>query len=103
MYRRALQNLILDKITDDPTISKKKLWEQIDELFKRGFITENLRQTAHEIRHFGNFGAHPTDDMLDDTTSEDPQSIDELSFAIINIVYIVPFKTEKMRERRNGK
>lgn len=99
MFRRAVQNIVLDKI-NEPGIGKKKLWEQIDELFNKGFITKSLQDTAHEIRHFGNFGAHPQDDALDKTTREDIALIEDLTFALIDAIYIVPFNTAKLKERR---
>lgn len=99
MLRRAVQNIVLDKIKD-PEIKSKKLWEQIDELFNKGFITKYLKDTAHEIRHFGNFGAHPQDDNLENTTREDAEMIEELTFSFISAIYITPFSTEKMKEKR---
>lgn len=99
MFRRAVQNIILDKVKD-PGIEKKRLWEQVDELFNKGFITKHLQETAHEIRHFGNFGAHPQDDELDNTTSEDADIIEELTFALISAIYVTPFNTEKLKLKR---
>jgi len=99
MFRRAVQNIILDKI-DDPEIKKKKLWEQIDRLFTEGLVTKDLKESAHEIRHFGNFGAHPTDDELDQTTKEDADAIEQLTFELIGAIYITPFKTKQMQEKR---
>jgi hypothetical protein len=102
MNRRAVQRIVLDKIKD-PGIEKKKLWEQIDELFKTGFITKQLKDTAHEIRHFGNFGAHPSNDQLDNTTMEDAKIVDSLTFDLVRTIYIVPFETQKLQDKRMGK
>lgn len=101
LYRRAIQNLILDKISD-PNIKNKKLWEQIDELFKQGFITKHLKDTAHEIRHFGNFGAHPSDDDLDRTTEEDAEIIGNLTNDLIMAIYITPYQTEQLKAKRSN-
>ncbi|PIZ65990.1 hypothetical protein CO051_06615, partial [Candidatus Roizmanbacteria bacterium CG_4_9_14_0_2_um_filter_39_13] len=68
----------------------------MDELFNKGYITQHLKETAHEIRHFGNFGAHPQNDILGDTTSEDAEIIKQLTFSLISAIYIIPFKTEAM-------
>lgn len=102
MNRRVVQRLVLDKVNQQG-IFKKKLWEQIDALFNAGFITKQLKDTAHEIRHFGNFGAHPSDDQLDNTTLEDAERVDRLTMDLIRIIYIVPFETEQLKEKRNGK
>lgn len=99
MYRRAVQNIILHKIKD-PTIKNKRLWEQIDELFKKGFITSYLKDTAHEIRHFGNFGAHPSDDILDNTTYDDANIISNLVRDLVVAIYVTPYETDKLKKRR---
>jgi hypothetical protein len=100
MYRRALQNVVLNLFPDNPEIKTKKLWEQIDELFNKGFITRHLKESAHEIRQFGNFGAHPQDDNLDKATRDDVETIDHLTWDIIHAIYIVPFQTNKLKEKR---
>lgn len=102
MYRRAIQNIILDKISD-PAINKKRLVDQIDALFSYGLITKDLKETAHEIRHFGNFGAHPSNDELDNTSSEDAEMIGQLTFDLIRTIYITPFQTAELKSKRNGK
>jgi len=100
MLRRAVQNIVLDKIKDK-SIKKKKLWEQIDELFNEGLITKHLKETAHEVRHFGNFGAHPTDDILDKTTKEEVKIVNRLARDLIRAIYITPYETEQLKEKRN--
>lgn len=100
MFRRAVQNVVLDKIKDKE-IQKKKLWEQIDKLFDQGFITKYLKDTAHEIRHFGNFGAHPSDDALDDTTREDAGIIEQLTLDLVQAIYITPSQTEELKSKRS--
>lgn len=102
MNRRAIQRIVLDKIKD-PEIKKKKLWAQIDALFEKGFITKDLKETAHEIRHFGNFGAHPSDDLLDSTTLEDAKIVDRLTIDLVRTIYIVPFETNQLKTKRTKK
>jgi hypothetical protein len=102
MNRRAIQRVILDKI-ETKSVTKMKLWEQINELYKSGFITKHLADTAHEIRHFGNFGAHPQDDLLDETTEEDAGLVDNLTWEIIKTIYVIPFNTKKLNDRRKQK
>jgi len=102
MNRRSIQRIVLDKIKD-PEIKKKKLWEQIDALFKAGLITKDLKETAHEIRHFGNFGAHPSDDQLDNTTWEDAKIVDRLTMDLIRTIYVVPFETNQLKDKRTKK
>lgn len=99
MNRRAIQRIVLDKIKD-PEIRKKKLWEQVDALFDAGIITKDLKETAHKIRHFGNFGAHPNDDQLDNTTQKDAELVDRLTMDLIRTIYIVPFETNQLKDKR---
>ena len=100
MLRRAVQNIVLDKI-NDKSISDKELWKQIDELFNEGLITKHLKDSAHEIRHFGNFGAHPSNDNLDKTTREEAEIVVKLTRDLINAIYITPFETEQLKKKRN--
>lgn len=72
-------------------------------LFNEGFITKHLKDTSHEIRHFGNFGAHPQDDILDETTREGAEAVDRLTWDLMRTIYITPFETEKLKSKRNGK
>lgn len=99
MHRRVLQNLIIDKIPNKE-IRKLRLVDQINELFKQGFITKYLKETADEIRYLGNYGAHPQDDGLDDVTREDAEVIDRLTSEIISTIYITPHQTEQMKIKR---
>lgn len=106
MCRRAIQNIVLNKITDgsisDASVKTKKLEEQIDALFTNGLITKDLKDTAHEIRHFGNFGAHPSDDILDNTTREDAEMIDRLTFDLVQAIYIIPYRTAQLKVKRTS-
>ncbi len=99
MLRRAVQNIVLDKIKNK-SIKNKKLWEQIDLLFDGGFITKHLQESAHEIRHFGNFGAHPVDDTLDKTTIEEAKMVDRLTHDLIRAIYISPYETDQLKKKR---
>lgn len=99
MNRRAIQRIVLDKIKDK-SVKDKKLYEQIDELYNAGFITKHLKETADEIRHFGNFGAHPSDDKLDNTTQDEAKIVDNLTWDIVKTIYITPYQTDKLKSKR---
>lgn len=101
MSRRAIQNIVLDQIKD-PGIEKKKLYQQIDELLKKGLITASLKESAHEIRHFGNFGSHPSNDALENTTREDAESVDNLAANLVVAIYVTPWKTAQLKAKREG-
>ena len=50
---------------------KARLWKQIEGLHERGEFSNRLAELAHQVRFFGNDGAHPSDDGLADVTSDD--------------------------------
>ncbi|MGA7560617.1 MAG: DUF4145 domain-containing protein [Terriglobales bacterium] len=71
---------------------KKRLTDQIDELFTQGKITEALKEFAHEIRVTRNIGAHPDKDGLEDVTEQDAKDIVEFTREYLHHVYVMPAK-----------
>lgn len=97
MCRRVMQLIAIDKNAEGD-----KLFEQIGSLFSKGLITQSLKDTAHEIRYFGNFGAHPTDDELDNITREESRIILDLVWEFLMDLYIRPFKTSKLTNKHKN-
>lgn len=96
MARRAIQNMAVDhKIPGN-----LRLERQIDEMLSLGLITKNLRDSAHEIRHFGNFGAHPRRDHLNDTDDVDADAVLQLTMDFMTDLYLRPHRTSTLRVRR---
>ena len=58
-----------------PSATGKELKEEINDLLAKGLITKSLHAAAHEVRFFGNFGAHPRDDGLDNITREEADAL----------------------------
>jgi Domain of unknown function (DUF4145) len=85
MCRRAIQSSVLDLGATD-----KKLVEQIDELAKKGKLTESLRDYAHEVRLTGNDGAHPDKDGLKDVSEKDADDIIAFTRHFFDNVYVTP-------------
>lgn len=71
---------------------KKRLTDQIDELFSQGKITEALKEFAHEIRVTRNIGAHPDKDGLEDVTEQDANDIVEFTREFLHHIYVMPAK-----------
>ena len=67
MVRRALQSALIDKGAD----KSKSLVEQIAELKDKGLLSSDVVSFAQGLRFLGNFGAHPSDDELEEVTLED--------------------------------
>lgn len=66
MSRRALQAALKHK-----GATAENLYDQIEELKVSHLLTDATSNLAHGIRQFGNFGAHPSDDMLERVDLED--------------------------------
>lgn len=73
MCRRAVQGTAIEL-----GAPKKVLMEQIEWLRKNDKITTLLQTAAHKVRVFGNTGAHPGDDGLDEVT--EPEADDAIRF-----------------------
>jgi len=80
-----------------------RLADQIDSLFSKGLITKSLHDAAHEIKYFGNFGAHPRDDGLDNISNEDAKIVMRLTNEFLTDLYIRPFETDKLTKKRKQK
>jgi hypothetical protein len=97
----VLSRRVMERLTEDKGAKKgDKLHEKIDFLFSQGTITKSLRDAANEIRFFGNYGAHPRDDALDDVSREDAEAVRGLAWQFIQDIYIQPHQTAKLTKRR---
>lgn len=96
MFRRAVQGAAIEK--GAPT--DKKLRDEIDWLEASGRITRDMKDWAHELRLFGNAGAHPGDDLLESVT--DQEATDALVFAkaFLDYLYVLPSRIAKARQAR---
>ena len=83
MARRALQQAVEDKGASN----KRKLYEQINELFEIGLLDKATKSLADGVRYFGNYGAHPQDDLLSQVTKEDAKLTIEILERILTRLY----------------
>lgn len=95
MCRRVIQDIAKDKHLGGSTNK-----EQIKLLLDSGLITKSMFDAAHEIRHYGGFGAHPQDDNLDDITPEIADSLLELTNQFLDNIYVMTAKNEELARRR---
>ena len=93
LCRRALQGAAIDK-----GAKKDKLAEQLDELVKSGKLTEDLGHLAHNVRQLSNYGAHPGEDGLDDLTGEEAEAVCDLTWQILDHLYVVPAKSARIEK-----
>ena len=97
MCRRALQTSVIQK-----GATKGKLSDQIDELFEKGIITEDIRNWSHEIRLTGNIGAHPDQDGLENVIPQDAEELTKFMEEYLNYVYVLPAKVAAKRARKTS-
>lgn len=92
MFRRAMQDAMLEQGAD------KKL-DLIEQIKSTTNLTNDIKDWAHNVRIFGNWGAHPQDDLLKDVTQELAQEVRELLEEFMNYVYVMPGKIVVSRSR----
>lgn len=98
MFRRSLQQVMIDK-----NASGSDLFAQIDDLEKRQIITSQVKNWAHEIRLWGNHGAHPSKDGLDELKREDMEEVKEFLESLFDYIYIMPAKVQTSIANRAAK
>ncbi len=101
LCRRSLQSSVLEQKADPD----KKLVQQIDGLNKANpdRFTNDIKNWSHNIRVFGNWGAHPDNDGLKDVDEPTAKEIIEFMKSYFHYVYVMPDKVEKARIKRKSK
>ncbi len=95
----ALARAVVEATAKANDITKGMLDKKIDELAKKGVISEAMKEAAHEIRFAGNEVAH-ADLAEDPITAEDADEVLQLMDAILTRVYQEPAQVERVRTRR---
>lgn len=94
LARRALQTLCLDK-----GVKKGgELRTQIDELFMKNLINEDLKDSAHQIRLTGNDAAHS-----DPVSRNEVEETLELLGDLCEMVYVIPARNAARKVAREKK
>lgn len=96
MCRRVVQAACIEQ-----GAKKGNLEVQIDDLKAKGLLTAPLAQWAHQIRYFGNYGAHPDEDF-GDVTKEDAAQMIEFVRTFLRYLYEMPALI-KDAQARSGK
>lgn len=90
MFRRSLQSSLLDlgaKPDEDLIIQIKDI----------NGLTQDIKDWAHNIRIFGNWGAHPQDDNLKEVDSDIANEVKMFIEEFFNYVYVMPARVSKAR------
>jgi hypothetical protein len=96
MFRRSLQSSLINKGAD----SSLDLIEQIKNVKN---LTDDIKDWAHNIRIFGNWGAHPQDDNLKDVSLELASEVKDFLEEFFNYVYLMPSRVAKARSLNQKK
>jgi hypothetical protein len=95
----AMSRAAVEAVAKDKGVSAKNLEKKIDALEAQGYISEAMKEAAHEIRFAGNEAAHA--DIAQEAISvEDAQEIVTLMDAILERVYQEPARVARVRQRR---
>jgi hypothetical protein len=93
MCRRTIENCLKDK-----GATKSRLIDQIDEVVR----DEQLKTIAHSTRIIGNWGAHEQNDQLKNINIRTARGILELTWKIIDNLYVVPKKLSEIQGMIDG-
>ncbi len=106
LLRRVIEAISCDKLgseAKDKNGRTKRLSTLIDLMQKEGLITKDIAEGAHEIRLFGNYGAHVQDDGLDSVERDEAIDVREITWQILYAVYVAPYKTKELALKRKKK
>lgn len=85
MARRAAQGVCVERGAN----TGKVLRDQIDELGKKGELTQRLVDLSHGVRVLGNSGAHPGNDGLEEVSREEAEQAIDFLEHLLSHVYII--------------
>lgn len=88
---------VIEGTCEEKGATGSNLKEEIDDLFAKGHITDQLKQWAHQLRHFGNFGAHLT--SFGSITDSDAAAMIDFMFSFLRYVYEMPAKIAAAQAR----
>jgi len=97
MSRRLLQRCLKDQGYEE-----YRLADAIDHAMKNGTLRKPFHEIATEVRHYGNFGAHPDDDQLATIGKDEASLIIDFSRLLIEEFYEIPAAAQKLRKNRQS-
>jgi hypothetical protein len=98
MCRRTLQSVCLERIGTKVDGNGKyiKLKDQIKQAFPQKDYSL-IHAYADKIKYFGDYGAHPNDDNIDDVTKESAKACLDFTYQVLNIGFIVPWSLQSLK------
>ena len=95
----ALARAVVESVAKDKGIHKGGPQSKIDSLHQQNYISDDMRDAAHEIRFAGNEAAHG-DVVAEPLNIEDAEEIIKLMDAILQHIYQRPAEVARIRARR---
>jgi len=96
MFRRALQSALVE-------LGANKDEDLIDQIDKLTNLPADIKDWAHQIRIFGNWGAHPEKDKLKEVDTEEVAEAHDFISKFFVYMFIMPRKVKESRKRREEK
>lgn len=93
LARRVIQVCCIDKGAD----KNKKLYQQIEEIYEKRVITEDIKNWTTAIRWIGNDAAHPSSNIVESNEAED---VLKLAEQFLHIVYVATAIAKERIEKR---
>jgi hypothetical protein len=92
MFRRSLQSALLERGVNQGN-------DLINQIKNATFLTKDIKDWAHNIRIFGNWGAHPQDDNLKDVNDKLAEETQSFLEEFFNYVYVMPARVANARQK----
>lgn len=96
MFRRSLQSSLVE-------LGAKKSDDLIVQIDKLESLSSGIKDWAHQIRIFGNWGAHPDKDNLRDVGESESIEAHDFISKFFTYMFIMPRKVEESRKKRAEK
>lgn len=91
MFRRALQDSMIQ-------LGANQKIDLIDQIKSVSRLTDDIKDWAHNIRIFGNWGAHPQQDLLKYVDEKKAREVRDFIDEFFNYVYVMPGKVMAVRK-----
>lgn len=95
MSRRVLQRCLKEN-----GCTKTRLVDAIDEAIEKNILRPQFQAIATEIREYGNLGAHPDDEQLENANQENALQVLNFARLLIQDLYEVPAAADRLRHQR---
>ena len=77
----------------------RNLLTRITDLYNKDVISKRTFDIATQVRQFGNYGAHPKNDLLGGITEQDAKVVLEITEHLLKDVYEIPKKVDELKRR----